>query len=145
MKFTSTKTRPIEPDMTPMIDVVFLLISFFSILVNFSQADQNQRINLPASEMAKPPDTPPNEQITLNIYPNGIIEFQNKQYNIENFKQPLEKYSYVLKHLDVKPDDVVVIIRADENSKSGHIQDVIEQCQNLKLKNFKLRVRSEEK
>ena len=32
------KLAPANPNMTPMIDVVFLLISFFTLVMNFSQA-----------------------------------------------------------------------------------------------------------
>ncbi|MDR2763369.1 MAG: biopolymer transporter ExbD [Planctomycetaceae bacterium] len=141
MKFNSTKSKPLEPDMTPMIDVVFLLISFFSILVNFSQADQNQRINLPVSEIAKPPDTPPTEPITLNVYPNGIIEFQGKEYDLSSFKKAIDRYGYLIKQLNIKTSDVTVIIRADGDSPSGLIQDIIEHCQSQKLEIFKLRAK----
>ena len=48
-----------EGDMTPMIDMTLQLIAFFMILINFSEGDQNQLIRLPASELAKPPDTAP--------------------------------------------------------------------------------------
>ena len=51
-------TRIQEGDMTPMIDMVFQLIAFFMVLINFTEADQNQRIHLPSSELAKPPDAP---------------------------------------------------------------------------------------
>ena len=43
-------------DMTPMIDVTFQLIAFFMFVLNFSEVDQDQRINLPSSELARPPD-----------------------------------------------------------------------------------------
>ena len=33
--------------MTPMIDVTFQLIAFFMFVLNFSEVDQDQRINLP--------------------------------------------------------------------------------------------------
>ena len=42
--------------MTPMIDMTFQLIAFFMVLVNFADADQNARIRLPSSELAKPAD-----------------------------------------------------------------------------------------
>ena len=42
--------------MTPMIDMTFQLIAFFMVLINFSEVEQDQRITLPASELAKPPE-----------------------------------------------------------------------------------------
>ena len=45
-----------EGDLTPMIDMTFQLIAFFMVLINFSQAEQNDKIELPLSELAKPPE-----------------------------------------------------------------------------------------
>ena len=42
-----------EPDMTPMIDVTFQLIAFFMFVLNFSEVDQDQRVNLPRSSNGK--------------------------------------------------------------------------------------------
>jgi len=33
-----------EADLTPMIDMVFQLLAFFMVLINFSQSDQNSRV-----------------------------------------------------------------------------------------------------
>ena len=56
-----------DTNMTSMIDVVFLLISFFTLVMNFSQAEQHEEIALPKSEIAQPPDAAPPEMITLQI------------------------------------------------------------------------------
>ena len=44
----------VENDMTPMIDVTFQLITFFMFVLNFSEAEQDERIQLPSSQLAKP-------------------------------------------------------------------------------------------
>ena len=46
-----------------MIDMTFQLIAFFMVLINFTEADQNERIKLPTSEIVKPPDGPLDEPI----------------------------------------------------------------------------------
>ncbi|MFY8202129.1 MAG: ExbD/TolR family protein, partial [Pirellula staleyi] len=60
-------TKIAELDMTAMIDMVFQLIIFFMVLINFAQDDQNDKIKLPASELAKPADSPLTFPITLNL------------------------------------------------------------------------------
>ena len=62
-----------EADMTPMIDMTFQLIAFFMVLINFTEADQNQAINLPSSELAKTPDFPPEGPVTLQVEKNGNV------------------------------------------------------------------------
>ena len=42
-----------EGDMTSMIDMTFQLIAFFMILINFADAEANQDIKLPASQLAE--------------------------------------------------------------------------------------------
>ena len=48
-----------EGDYTPMIDMVFQLIAFFMVLINFAEDNNNQTIKLPASELARPAEAPP--------------------------------------------------------------------------------------
>ena len=56
MRFITKKSAEVEPDMTPMIDMTFQLIAFFMFTINFSDTEQDQRVTLPASELAKPPE-----------------------------------------------------------------------------------------
>jgi biopolymer transport protein ExbD len=57
MRFRQRRTTPVDQgDMTPMIDMVFQLIAFFMVLINFSEVDYNERIALPQSELAQPPE-----------------------------------------------------------------------------------------
>ena len=64
-----------EGDMTPMIDMTFQLIAFFMVLINFSEVEQNQEVNLPSSELAKPPDIPYEEPLTVQMLADGTILF----------------------------------------------------------------------
>ena len=47
----------LEGDLTPMIDMTFQLIAFFMVLINFTQSESNDKVQLPDSELAKPPET----------------------------------------------------------------------------------------
>ena len=55
MKVKNSGDSQESPDLTPMIDMTFQLIAFFMILLNFSAVDRNEDIQLPLSELAKPP------------------------------------------------------------------------------------------
>ena len=56
-------------DMTPMIDVTFQLITFFIFTLNFSNAVQDDRVQLPLSQLAKPAESPADDPITLQLWP----------------------------------------------------------------------------
>ena len=52
-----------EGDLTPMIDMTFQLIAFFMVLVNFAESEQNEKVLLPSSELAKPPEKAPDDYL----------------------------------------------------------------------------------
>ena len=45
-----------EPNLTPLLDVVFQLITFFMLVINFSQDNYDSRIKLPVAGSARPLD-----------------------------------------------------------------------------------------
>ena len=47
MRIKSSKPSLVDPDMTPMIDIVFQLIAFFMIVTNFEQTQADERVKLP--------------------------------------------------------------------------------------------------
>jgi biopolymer transport protein ExbD len=59
--------------MTPMIDMTFQLITFFMFVMNFSEAEQDDRIQLPLSQLAKPVDGPVEKPITLQLTSKGSV------------------------------------------------------------------------
>lgn len=140
MKF-KTKAEKKELDMTSMIDITFLLIAFFMVLINFSEADQNERIKLPASELAKPPDKPPVEPVVLQIAENGDIIYGGATYNAVGLRERLHRYQRLMNSLDKPLSGATVIIRGDGYAQAGQVQDVIQLCRDIGLQNFKLRAK----
>ncbi|HBT78323.1 MAG TPA: biopolymer transporter ExbD [Planctomycetaceae bacterium] len=128
-------------DMTPMIDISFLLIAFFMVLINFTEADQNERVKLPLSELAKPPDSPPVEPLVLQILENGNVIFGGHEYGRDDFKAQLTKEVAFFKVMKVRLKDVTIILRADGRCPTGKVRDIIEDCQDMRFENFKYRAK----
>ena len=127
-----------------MIDVVFLLIVFFTLVINFTEADQNERIKLPVSELAQPPEVPPAEPITLHVLANGNVIYDGTDCSLQKLQADMEHHLRVLKILKVPMDKVTVIIRADARCESRHFLDVHELCRELGLTRQILRTRQQE-
>lgn len=144
MRFRS-KLKSAELDMTPMIDMVFLLIVFFTLVLNFAAADQNERIKLPISELAQPPEQPPTELITLHVLTDGHIIYNGTDYTLNGLHKPLEEQLRIRKFLNIPPEKITVVIRADAQCESGYVFDVTELCQNFNLFQFIYRVKQPEK
>jgi biopolymer transport protein ExbD len=60
-------------NLTPMIDVVFLLIIFFIVSSNLIQQDVSMPLDLPAAETAKPIEDTETRKITINIPQSGTV------------------------------------------------------------------------
>ena len=146
--------------MTPMIDMVFLLIAFFAVLVNFGEADRNQAVKLPSSELAMPPKVSPEQPITLGVgLPPGIDpdstlpnsadinwkiyiagDDNTAGYNLGDLSQQLEKRkSYIMALDGADFRRTTIILRAHQECPTGRVLEVVDICQQAKFEKFKMR------
>ena len=130
-------------DMTARIDMVFQLIIFFMVLINFAQDDQNDKIKLPASELAKPADTPLTFPITLNLDSTSTIYIGASIATVDSIAPLLRTEISLLTSRNQTPKDANIVIRAHRNAAGGMVQDLIKKCQELGFEKFVLRVREE--
>ena len=134
------KTVTAEMDMTPMIDVTFQLIAFFMFVLNFSDVDQDQRINLPSSELAKPADVPYEQPLTIQMTGANTVLFGGDELTLGGLQAALMREAQIIRaHPDKKTSDVTVVIRADRAAKAGKVQEVIQMAQKAEFDNFALR------
>lgn len=148
------RKRPVsevEVDMTPMIDLTFLLIIFF-IIVNDLTQQELEDLKLPVAQKAGHDDPPENRPI-LNVMDDGSIIWKKKVLyhpGIEPVGQdPIRKTrpDYYWKLADTMkvewipymtiefdeglkkdlPDDPI-LIRADRNTEFRYIQKIMEVC-----------------
>jgi biopolymer transport protein ExbD len=147
--FRRRPTDPIDADMTPMIDMTFQLIAFFMVVINFAEADQNQRIHLPSSQLAKPPEVPFENPITLQLTrpedgkPSMVI-FSGQEVPVAQVRTLLNREKQFLTLRKQKPSSATVIIRADADAETGTVQQLIKICQEIGFEKFALRAKQEE-
>ena len=145
MKFRKRfDSKMAEGDMTAMIDMVFQLIIFFMVLINFSQDDQNDKIKLPSSELAKPPDAPLTFPIVLHLDSNSVIYMGANIVTVDSISPLLKTEIQLLSSRSQLPKDANIIIRAHQNTPGGVVQDLIKKCQDLGFEKFALRVREKQ-
>ncbi len=136
----------LNPDMTPMIDVTFQLIIFFMLTLNFMSDDQSELIKLPGSELAKPPDTPWEAPITLQLtdsVPPRII-VGGDMVELSQLRTMLEREKEYLREQNKSIANATVIIRADRAAKTGVVQKMIKTCQDLRFERFVLRAKEQD-
>ncbi len=132
-----------EGDLTPMIDMAFQMIALFMFLLNFTEADQDERVKVPSSALAKPPDAPLESPITVQMMGDGQILFGGELLTQDGLRRYLIRESDLLRLKSKTAADATVIIRADATSPAGKVQEVIQLCQQQKFEKFKLRARED--
>ena len=129
-----------EGDLTPMIDMTFQLIAFFMVLINFSESEQEETVQLPDSSLAKPADQPFDHPLIIHMD-------QENQAILHGLRMPIgglgpyltkEIRSLEIRH-GVGPESATVIIRAHRLSQAGRVQELIKKCQEFGFENFALR------
>ena len=146
-----------EPDMTPMIDIVFQLLTFFMIAINFENTKADERVRLPKDMLAKPPEVKPEHELVLNFgferTKEGVKKnksptiFYNGDYvEVAQLTPKLEQEKRVMEAIHGKDvvEKVTVLIRADSEVPTGLVQELIKKCQDNGFTKFSLRATSEE-
>ena len=135
-----------EMDMTPMIDVVFLLIIFFMIITDLTQQDLEE-LELPVALHAKEDKPDPEEwRPIINIqYDGKMIVRRDVYYDPEVDGQASDPYfrikewlAYAADRMEKAPmnddgtgpdiPDQPLLLRADQASSFRHIQKLLEFC-----------------
>jgi biopolymer transport protein ExbD len=151
MRVTKRKFgEDLDADLTPMIDMTFQLIAFFMVLVNFTQAEQDKRVELPSSGLAKPPEERAEQPLTIQLArvggdeKSGVFKALVGGDEIE-VGPPLEgilgRERRAFGRQGRPAKEVVVIIRAHRDAPTGMVQEVIGICQQNSFERFRLRVK----
>jgi len=132
-----------EPNLTPLLDMVFQLITFFMLVINFKGASLDLSLKLPVLGSARPLDRQGKlEPLLLNIDAEGGVHCFGK---VEEIEPLMTKESRLLKEqlrsmgTPAETDfPVAVIIRADRAVPFHQLNHVIEVCQKHGYRQFSL-------
>lgn len=148
-----------DADMTPMIDVVFQLIAFFMVIINFEATQADERVKLPSSDLARPSKVKPDEELVINvgflrdangdpIDPDPFVFYPgDEKIRIPDMAARLNLESRFFQRKSKNPDAPItttVIIRADADVPTGMIQELIRLCRESKFEKFHLKAKAEE-
>ena len=108
-------------NLTPLIDVVFLLLIFFLVASRLSQEDRELDVPLPSAANAMPMTAEPQELI-VNIDQNGSIVINNQVLKLDQFQTMLGQA------IVDNPLGQSVVIRADRRVPLQTPVDVMDVC-----------------
>ena len=132
-----------------MLDMVFQLMTFFMLVINFKSAALDLSLKLPVVGSAKPVDSKGQEELLiLNIDNLGTINVygaKKKDREIESYIAGEAQASLLTarqKQPDIKFGDelpTTVVIRADKNTPFKLLNRVIKACQDSGFRKFALK------
>jgi len=138
-----------EPNLTPILDMVFQLITFFMLVINFKSAALDLSLKLPVVGSARPVDTKGQEELViLNIDKQGelnVYGVHKKEKDIEGYITAEAMTSLLAarqKQPDLKFGDelpTTVVIRADRATPFKLLHRVIKACQENGYRKFALK------
>lgn len=125
-----TRLRPdaVTFQLAPMIDVVFLLLSFFVTSQIFAQWETAIDISLPTARTAEMPRRMPGEVI-LNVRANGEVVVHNQVLDDDALGDMLRRLA------EVFPGQAIVL-RADRDTPYGEVIRVLDHCRQADIWNL---------
>jgi biopolymer transport protein ExbD len=131
MKADSIFNENTKPDLTPMIDVVFLLLVFFMVTTTLIKEETDLGIQLPTDSKATASEELPNRH-TIDILPDGSVDFNGAPIASPAEKITLHGLIATLKRVkgtsDRMAQKAVVVIIADPISPHNKTVEVLDAC-----------------
>jgi biopolymer transport protein ExbD len=142
-----------EPNLTPLLDIVFQLITFFMLVMNFSNENYDQRVRLPVAGSARPVDNDQHieDRLVLNVDQDGHLllngEVQPLHKAIQSIKHEADLVKLNLKAGGIKLDatgslPTTIVLRADKETSFASVFGLIKACQANGFRKFALKAMS---
>ena len=134
-----------EPNLTPMLDMVFQLVTFFMLVINFQSAALDMSLKLPVVGSARPVDKGGEDLLVLNVNPQGeLMVYGGVQEPVAYLAR---EATYTRRKLELqgkklKPDEelpTLVVVRADAATPFDLLNKVLTECQKHGFRKFALR------
>jgi len=116
MKFPHPNKKSASFNLTPLIDVVFLLLIFFMLTTTFVNLENRIKVDLPTGDFAA---AEPSENIIVTITENNTIYLNGKLID------PLKLTESVTAEIKDEPEKIV-ILEADKNVLHGKVIRVMD-------------------
>jgi biopolymer transport protein ExbD len=134
-----------EPNLTPLLDMVFQLITFFMLVINFKGASLDLSLKLPVLGSARPLERHGKlEPLLLNIDAEGRVTVQGKKIDVEQFITREARFLKNQLQILGTPIDkdgelpVPVIVRADRSAPFHLVNHILKICQDQGYRQFSL-------
>jgi len=112
--------------LTPMIDMVFLLLIFFLVATKFEEEERSMNVDLPAASEAMPLTIRPKE-LFVNVDKDGRFFVSLREYTAPQLHDVLRRAA------EANPGRQTVVIRADKRVPFQHVVTVMDLCKKVNI------------
>jgi biopolymer transport protein ExbD len=109
-------------NMTPMIDVVFLLIIFFLVSSHLARQEVQMPLPLPTASSGERPIDAAVRRVTINVLSDGRLMFAGKPVEVEQLPERLAMAR------SESGDDLEIRIRSDRTVAYQHVEPILLAC-----------------
>ncbi len=131
MRFRREEEEQFSMDMTPMIDVVFLLLIFFMVSTVFVDFNRRMDLTLPSSQSAVLDEKP--KTIEIELTADNQVFFNGKRVTLRGLEQELTGPS--------ETEFQSALIRADKNLPYGDVVKVMGIVQSVGVPDISIAVK----
>ena len=132
------RTQPLEEptlNLTPMIDVILVLIIFFMVATKFAEEERSIELQVPSISSRNAAMTAPEPKI-VNVHRDGQISLGPRSVTLAELKQQLAAARAQYKRLNV-------LIRGDNLATHGQMTSVYDACKQAGIAELAISVRLE--
>ncbi|MBL8733306.1 MAG: biopolymer transporter ExbD [Planctomycetes bacterium] len=122
-------------NLTPMVDVVFLLLVFFLAATTFAREEVELDLRLPAARSGQPGK--PEQQIVVNVFADGRLSMGGREVTLEALRQKLAAAGE-------RNRKTPVLVRGDHAAQFGIGLQVLDACRLAKLEKVDFAARPEQ-
>ncbi|MCV6607545.1 MAG: biopolymer transporter ExbD [Campylobacterales bacterium] len=127
MRRRNRKSEESAIDLTPMLDVVFIMLIFFIVTTSFVR-ESGIDVNRPSAKTSK---SKPKGNILIAIKSNGDVWIDGRNIDIRAVRANVEK-------LLAEYPDGSVIVQSDTDSKTGVLVEVMDRVREAGIENISI-------
>jgi len=120
-------------NLTPMIDVVFLLIIFFMVATKFAEVERDIDLQLPEVAAANPQSSIPKQRVVCVLH-DGQVTLDDQKLSLDELKRQLAQAQREFPQLSV-------VIRGDASCAFQHVAATLAACKEANISELGITVK----